>query len=66
MKKLHSEVLTFLSEKFLTPIGKSWKTHPEYFPNFQFPGCDADGFLENSSSIFSKCQFPGHEIENYF
>ena len=31
----------------LTLIGKFWKTYPEIFPKFQFPGCDTDGFLEN-------------------
>ena len=25
----------------LTLIGKSWKTHPEYFPKFQFTGLDS-------------------------
>ena len=46
-------------EPILTLIGKSWKTHPELFRNFSFPGCDTDGFLENSSSIVSKLQFSG-------
>ena len=46
-----------------TLIGKSWKTHPEFFPKFQFS--DIDRFLENSSSIFSKFQFPGHELDRF-
>ena len=33
----------------LTPIGKLWKAHPEFFRNFSFPGHDADWFLENLS-----------------
>jgi len=31
--------------------------------NFSFPGRDTDGFLENSSSIFSIFQFPAHELD---
>ena len=39
-----------------TLVGKSWKTHPEISPKFQFPGREKDRFLENSSSISSKFQ----------
>ena len=50
----------------LTLIGESWKTHPEiFFQNCSFPGCDTDGYLENSSIIFSKFQFPGHELDRF-
>ena len=28
--------------KLLTLIGKSWKTHPEFFPKFQFRGHEVD------------------------
>ena len=28
----------FFEKSPLTLIGKSWKTHPEIFPKFQFPG----------------------------
>ena len=33
----------------------------EFSRNFSFPGRDTNRFLENSSSIFSKFQFPGNE-----
>ena len=46
----------------LTLIGKSWKSHPEMSV---FWGCDTDGFLENSSNIFSKFQFPGHDLDRF-
>ena len=26
----------YIACKFIVNIGKSWKTHPEMFPNFQF------------------------------
>ena len=35
-----------------TLIGKSWKTHPEFFRNFSFLGYDTDRFPENSSIDF--------------
>ena len=44
--------------KFFNPY---WQILENSSRNFSFPGCDADGLLENSSSIFSKFQFPGHE-----
>ena len=30
-----------------------------------FWGCDTDGFLENASNIFSKFQFPGHDLDRF-
>ena len=37
----------------------------KFLRNLSFPGCDTDGFLENSSSIFSKFQFPWHELDRF-
>ena len=49
----------------LTLIGNPGKLIQKCFRNFSFPGCDTDGFLENSSSIFSKSQFPGYELDRF-
>ena len=39
--------------KFLTLIGKSWKTHSKIFPKFQFSGHELNRFLENLSMRIS-------------
>ena len=35
-------IFMYLRRFYLTLIGKSWKTHPENFPKFQFPGHELD------------------------
>ena len=72
LKKISGHMIDLLHSLFPTKkqpprtstlIDKSWKTHPVFFWNLSFPGCDQDGFLENSSRIFSKFQFPRHELD---
>ena len=40
------QVQYLIQREFSTLIGKSWKTHPEKFPNFSFPGHEPDRMAE--------------------
>ena len=64
----HTKVLT-AKYFMLTLIGKSWKTHPEFFlPTviFSFPGYESDSFTGKLIQFFSKLQFWCHELDRMY
>ena len=66
--RVYQQTLVHTRLIFISLLGKSWETHPEFFRNFSFPGLTQMDFWKTHPSIFCKylfsfCKISGHELD---